>query len=611
MKTLRWCAALGFVLFFVASCDNHNEDMEDVHGTMMSLDVHIVGVRDGGMEEVMRSASVSPLTGRREIAMISQPIGDNMLLDMSLEPNETAPLRAIVKVLEDGKRFRVVALKHSDGTYVSHGDYAMTATGGVSKASGDLHVPVGNVSYDYICISYNSTATLPAASFTVGQAPANLSVPTDGKDFLYNKVTKTISNVGEATLSFTLVQKLSRVTLVVDGTYNGWNITAITANRIRLAPFYASATMKLQDGSMTKGSPATNQYFTWPTISAAQTQTSNPRTVFTNNETLSLIVPANSITINGASRPNAQQTISFPTLSSLVQGYDYTLRLRLRIPRWAGSNIYWSGNASSGKLTFDLEGTTTRQGYQGVYFRFGSLVGIAPSGSFSTSTPIYIPDDSKATKWAPTTVSAAGYSVTWTETAEDVNPGSVIPYLDGRYKSSVDDDRGDVYVLHPDRNTVAMYAAKRGDICQYLGTTDPTLSGYRLPMSNEWGTSNSLWDGSNPTTTPVAGGWVKGIHPWPGGSNGDGNEFGTVDLINTTNRGWVKNTTMGNVVLPASGRRLHTSGAVSYVGGSGNYWSGSAKNAISGYYLDFFNSDVYTANALNRSYAFSVRCVKK
>ncbi|WP_148298436.1 hypothetical protein [Bacteroides reticulotermitis] len=51
---------------------------------------------------------------------------------------------------------------------------------------------------------------------------------------------------------------------------------------------------------------------------------------------------------------------------------------------WAGSNIYWDGT----KLTFDDVGVKTREKYQGVFFNWGSLWGIASA-----------PNDGESLKW--------------------------------------------------------------------------------------------------------------------------------------------------------------------------------------------------------------------
>jgi hypothetical protein len=627
-RTIKGYAAMA-VLLLAASCDHRNEVGADVSGETIAVEVNIAGVWEGQSEDVMRSASVSPLTGRREIAMISQPIGNGMLLDMSLEPDEASPLRAVVKVLEEGKRFRVVALKHADGTYVSHGDYVMTASGGVSPTAGDLHVPVGEVSYDYICLSYNSTTALPAASFTVGQV-ATLSLSPDGVgDFLYAKVAdKIIHNVGEATLSFTLIHQYNHVTLMVDGGYNEWTVGSVAANKIYLKPNYQAAEMKLQDWSRQSGTEATTRYFTDWASSGTYSCTSAALKVFTAGEPIRLMVLASAVTINSQARPSVNTEVSFPALPSLAPGHNYVLRLRMRIPRWAGSNIYWVktgtydddednvADGDVGYLTFDTEGNTTNQGYQGVYFKCGSLVGISPgqtSGStaFSNATPVYLPSyvaGGTSTWRSPLTspYTQAGWVATVAGTADD-DP-ETIPYMDGSYYDANNTGRGSTYVMEMDRNTTEMYEGLRGDICQYLGKTDNALTGYRLPMSLEFGYENtSSWSGRTD-------GWVQG-----GGSFSNYTSSttlspsGTTDIMAVRNVAYAKNSTMGNVIFSTAGYRSGAAGGgnLGYIGWYGTHQSGSISSVgTHNYSLHFYNSDVYPHHSFNRNYACPVRCVK-
>jgi hypothetical protein len=565
----------GLLLLFAASCDRGDEVMKEVPGKPVSVRVNIVGVREGGSKAVMRSASVSPPTGRPETAMAIQPLGNGMVLDMSLEPDETSPLRATTQALESGKKFRVIALKNSDGTYVSHGDYTV-ASDGSYVLSGTFLVPE-NVNYDFVCLSYNSTSAGFTETYTKGQVPANLAVPIDGKDLLYAGMTKTIT-AADRNLSFTLTHQLSKVRLVVDGTYNGWNITAMAANKIYLSPSYSNATMHLQTGVITAGAAAGNQYFTWPSISAAQTQTSNARAVYTGSGTIALVVSVGAITMNGNALPSVENTISL-TATTLDPAYDYTLRLRIRIPRWAGSNIYWDNT----KLVFDPEGTTARQGYQGVLFKFGSLVGISPQGNTfaNNSTPVYRPNGSG---WLPTTYSTWGGIPLWTSTYGNL--------VNNNYTSSF-----------------------IGDICQYIGTNQPALTGYRLPVAGEFGTATGYWDSLDPEHVPVAGGWVKGDVAFALPGVDVAYAAGTADFLSTQNGAnqklaWVKNLTMGSLTLPVSGYRSGSSGQAGNVNIAGYYWTGSA-TSTSVYGLVFSGSSVAPANTgVDRTYATPVRCVK-
>jgi hypothetical protein len=596
MKTVRFCVAAGFLLFLAVACDITTGD---VPGEPVAVRVQIAGVEEGRSEEEVRSAYVSPLTGRRELAMVSQPIGDGMVMDVSLEPDESSPLRA-TKPLEAGKTFRVIALRNSDGTYVSHADF--TIVDGVANSDADLHVPA-NVSHDFICLSHNDNSAsggLFAATYTKGVAPANPSLISDGRDFLYAEITKTISSQANATLSFTLTHQLCKLKMVIDATYNGWDITAISSTGLALYPAFANATMNMRTGAVTMGTQ-NNQYFTFPMNETNQKiRTSATRTmVYTGNNSVTVDLAKESITANGVKRPVAAQEISFASGSFYpVAGESYTLSIRIRIPEWAGSNVYWATN----KLTFDAHGTTTREGYQGVFLKWGSLVGISPartSGSvnFTSDTPVYIPNyvHRGTSTWSPTTVAA--YS--------NISGMTGASSTDVSNTFLIDDARND---------PTTMWANRLGDICQYLGATGAAPTGYRLPIAAEMGAGSSQQFGES--TEPVAGGWVRM-------NNVDGTFYaasyadGTADFNSTANGTGGKlnlalNSVMGNVKLPISGtREASYDGELVYVNRQVLYWSGSTHSSGYARGLNIASHNIYhMTNGFGRGTASAVRCVR-
>jgi hypothetical protein len=246
-----------------------------------------------------------------------------------------------------------------------------------------------------------------------------------------------------------------------------------------------------------------------------------------------------------------------------------------------------------GYLTFDTN-ENGHQGYQGVFFKWGSLVGISPVGAFSGSTDIYVPVVNSAlshSTWEPTTCNARG----WTSWGDNAYTSADIPYLDPSYSAygTVAFGRDNRYAIDADRNVYDVYKGFRGDICQYLSKTGAVIGNYRLPTSNELGPAN---------------GWTTGTAEE---DNALGNAGGTVDLLSTTNnRGWAKNAAMGDVVFPASGYRIYNAGTVGRVGRNGDYWSGSAGSATEGYNMFFNTGSVEPYGVRNRSYAFPVRCIQ-
>lgn len=65
-----------------------------------------------------------------------------------------------------------------------------------------------------------------------------------------------------------------------------------------------------------------------------------------------------------------------------------------------------------------------------------------------------------------------------------------------------------------------------------------------------------------------------------------------------------------SLLFAASGYRNRTSGALTNVGGNGNYWSAAANSQANAYNLNFNSGGVYPLNGNNRANGFSVRCVR-
>jgi hypothetical protein len=272
------------------------------------------------------------------------------------------------------------------------------------------------------------------------------------------------------------------------------------------------------------------------------------------------------------------------------------------------------GNADGdvGYLTFDTT-NDGHQGYQGVLFKWGSLVGVSPaqvSGSnvFSTAVPVYMP---AYVSGAPTTSTwKSPYVSPYTTWGSNLSssPSTDVPYVDGSY-TATDQSRSNTFLIDAVWNTKEMYERLLGDICQYLGKTDPTnLAGYRLPTESEFGlteTGNSL--GHN--------GWsiVSTDFVNSNAYNSLGNAEGTVDL-KAAGKGYAENSAMGGVIFPCTGNREYT-GGLGFVGNYGMYWSGSAAARASdadsyAQFLHFYASIVSSYTLNYRCVANAVRCVK-
>jgi hypothetical protein len=167
--------------------------------------------------------------------------------------------------------------------------------------------------------------------------------------------------------------------------------------------------------------------------------------------------------------------IAAGTVVTFAPDAELTLETAGEITRWAGSNIYWDKEKKC--LTFDPAGTTTHQYYQGVFFKWGSLVGISPaltneSTGWSDDVMVYVPTYDPATPTTTTWASGkASETIAGYRGYESILPATPSDEL-GSYNDYIPND----------------WSHNTGDICQFLGKTNPALKGYRMPRDDEFGT---------------------------------------------------------------------------------------------------------------------------
>ena len=237
---------------------------------------------------------------------------------------------------------------------------------------------------------------------------------------------------------------------------------------------------------------------------------------------------------------------------------------------WAGSNIYWNGTT----LTFDAPSNITNAHIQGVYFLWGSLWGVDPSGAngstWTTSKKVY-----KLGSDAHTYTVATG--ITW----------SSIPY----YSANIVIDtplsrdglgRNHLYVnTDPTKNI--------GDICKFL--TDRAgghLYGkkWRIPTANDLGSRFDNINGSgyaNITSNDAAG-------------------------LTRITAGLTYTNATPNPFIPAAGYR-GVSGALTNVGSAGFYWTGSPAATRTVYYRSMSSSTFGYVVWSFKDFGAPIRCV--
>jgi hypothetical protein len=253
-----------------------------------------------------------------------------------------------------------------------------------------------------------------------------------------------------------------------------------------------------------------------------------------------------------------------------------------KVTAWAGSNIYWDDKAM--QLTFDPVGTTTHQFYQGVFFKWGSLVGISPaltanSQAWDDMTMLYLPLFDANNHWIHSFAREFPLGKGYND----------IPYYEETDANLRGTDKNSLY------DKQDLWKDYKGDICQYIGATNPALKGYRMPRAEEFG-SDAEWK------TRIDGDWEERPKL--------AKEDGTADF---SEKGYATHKASG-AIFPASGYRIFD-GSLTQVGNDGDYWSSSADApsyfGSMAYLLSFqYSDDMDTQYSVNVNSASPVRCVK-
>ncbi|MDR1882049.1 MAG: fimbrillin family protein [Prevotella sp.] len=347
-------------------------------------------------------------------------------------------------------------------------------------------------------------------------------------------------------------------------------------------------------------------------------------------------------------------SISFGDLQD-VPNYE-TITVPMFNPKpviWSQSNIYFDaasdGDADpdTGILTFE-ESAQDKQFYQGVYFKWGSLIGVS-AGTDDTSfenSYLFIPDLSTGAyhKIAVSTlggysgsvtavndfkVALGGLGVSWASyddiwvklphvKQDDIDVPINIPGLSG---ASYVDDNGLTVASNND-----LYDTYRGDICRYLaskrtvsGNDDLTKETWRMPTSREFGVGgantntvegadfeipdsdyNTKWN----STDYSAGSFANGFSV-----DGTGELTTSGNWYHTLVR-WVFDANYPS--FPAAGLRYSYNGSLHAVGDNGPYWSSSVAEEDKAAVVDmgFARNHVGPNGYPSRGNGQSVRCVR-
>jgi hypothetical protein len=276
------------------------------------------------------------------------------------------------------------------------------------------------------------------------------------------------------------------------------------------------------------------------------------------------------VTVGGTDYAYSVLSTSFT--EALSPGRHYTLVVDLKQIIFASSNIYWDAtlNSGTGGLRFLASGGSN---YQGVFFLWGSLVGVSPYGGLSggyvgSQVYVYSPNINDGT---------------WTRALAQDHPLSLGSSMTGGDYTN----RGENYLYdHPD------FANYKGDICSYLsGRSGVPTGNWRMPNAAEFGVKADY--STNGWITVTVSGSTE-VQQAGMGTTSDGRYYNATSVASP----W----------FPVGGCRSNNVLASSNYG---YFWSGTPASTTTAYNL-YMGASAGISIDPNPRYAlhYPVRCVK-
>jgi len=572
------CAAvwmLGSITLFFPSCERPG----DLSGERVAVKFVLDGASFGDENDVFRSFNA------RNMEVVTVPLNDDLFMYAAFVPEAVNRMRADT-LLNPGAPVRILA--YEAGAYatpVASKDFTINAVGNL--VGEPIIIYTDPKDFLFVAYAHNSpsmplpahsdplTGIHPSTDLLLGSTHvANLS-PSDN-----NTVGIRLHHV------FARVRAEINTSIVHSTAY----ISGTDLN-LRVAPD-STANVSVVGGMMTGNSPLATKFAGW-----TGTNTTTCRSAY--HLMYPVSAPAvfiDSIRIGGRLYTKLSARFS----QRLLSGQSYTLKIIFGKTRWAGSNVYWNGS----KLTFDTIATLDNR-YQGVYFKYGSLVGISPV------------DDRGNGRYATTYLPPGYHSLSptaWRKDSVLIGAGSnfhTIPYIEHGTVS----DPSSNYVY----SCVDTTAVGRGDICRYI--SKDWITAYRLPVPADFGADLSagfipyFW---NAPPLAIDRGWVR--EPVTGGFAGI-----TVSVDSISAAGRFTGITSGGrfgafggnsgIFFPASGMRDGDPNASIYgrarsYGDNGIYWSGSKYDVFDAFCFHLLSDYLYPCNPYFVEHAFSVRCIQ-
>jgi hypothetical protein len=541
MRTKAMLMGLSGMMFLLAACE---KELPDV-GSGETVEVFLsAGTSDYETSGEVRSFGAQELKPETVIV----PLEDNLYLSATLIPDAADDLASdeLRAALANNQRIRFAAYNGASQVGIATYSYS-TGTGQFTPIGNPLGVEPTGTNYRFTAHSYYNSATTPAE--------ANIA---PSADLVWGYKDQAVNTTWNSRIvNINMAHKFSRVRVKIDAHEIANAITEIGTVQI-VGGKTVNLTVRTGDVASTGTNAA--QTVTFSGTSNVQTSGYYPFYPSPTSVTISSI----KMTLKNSTTKTISLPLTAKFTKTLAAATSYTLVVDVREGRWAHSNIYWTGSA----LTFD-QTDLGHEDYQGVFFRWGSLVGISPVGT-NTTAPLYIPNVAGGTWDGTKTISSSG--LPWTSNWNS------IPYL-----TSMPGGKNYLY----EANDFTNY---KGDICNYIDNT------WRMPNLIDFGSASS-YDTSMNGTGPSSA-------TDPTGKTLMGNAV------------FKYNSGFGPVFFPVSGFLYLDNGytnIIEWMSTCGVYQMGSGGKLV--YYPDYGGSealDILGGGAVGTSNeAYTVRCIKK
>ena len=491
------------ITYLLSSCTEQMlTDMSGRHGGPM-VEVNFTLTFGSFGSDVTAEPDLRSTNRNEEPATEVVRVGKDVYMYATFEKEHPVTTRSATG-LEEGALVRVIAYSGAPGftTEEQYIDYKVE--------SGELVPLTGDgfsvLSDDYKFVAYTFNDALPLPVHISNSTAIPIEVVTNNRYLMWGSTDPITIPALSDTVDITVKHLLSRVK-VTASTASIVN-PAVNINRVSGAyvnPSYADLTFNPTTGVLTPvdlniQTLMANGFLRWKeagSSSAWQDTTFNlnasviesdyaiiyshgfsPITLFINN----------GLWVDNTNLGTFQFRFSQPPIP-MEGGNSYVLNLDFKRLIWAGSNIYW--NTAENRLTFLPENTPMMyQGLQGVYFHWGSLVGISPNGYFDASTtPLYVPVVGSNTWDVTTSLTSSAY---WSGTGL-----ADIPRITGGILNSeiwLDNHRSRNYLYDEIHNPSQLV----GDICHYLTESgDAPPGSWRMPNSREFGNTENEYATGN------------------------------------------------------------------------------------------------------------------